>query len=191
MLEYKINMKPGKIVYQGKSKSGQQLIFRYPTKDDLTAVWKYINTLSKEQTFLILQGKKISLKEEKKWLEDNLKKIHQGKAVQLFVFVDNELVGVSDIIVKEDAERHIGGFGITIAKDFRNKGIGTLLMETIFKEAKKNCNDLKIVTLGVFGNNSVAKKLYKKMGFLEFGNLPQGLLHQGKPVNHIYMYKNM
>lgn len=127
-------MKTGKIVYRDKTKSGKDIIFRYPIKEDLKSVWKYINILSKEQTFLVLfQGDEIPLDEEKRWLEDMLGKIDRGRAVQLFVFVNNELAGVSDIVMKDKAEKHIGIFGITIAKNFRNEGIGTLLKDELCK----------------------------------------------------------
>lgn len=92
--------------------------------------------------------------------------------------------------MKDKAEKHVGTFGITMAKDFRNKGIGTTLMELVLEEAKK-LKDLKIITLGVFGNNPIAKNLYKKLGFVEYGYLPKGIVHKGKFVDHIYMYKEI
>lgn len=184
-------MQQGKIVYQGKSKSGKEIIFRYPTKDDLKSLWEYINKISREKTFISFQGEEITLEGEQKWLETELQKITDGEAVQVLVFSDNKLIGVSGISMKERAEKHVGIFGITIAKDFRKDGIGVLLAETVLKETKKNLKELKIVTLGVFGNNPVAQKLYKKMGFVEYGNLPKGAIHRGVPVDHIYMYKEI
>lgn len=184
-------MEQGKIVYQGKSKSGRDIIIRYPTKGDLKSLWEYINTLSKEQTFIRFQGKEITLEAEEKFLSNELKKIDEGKAVQLLAFAGNQLIAVADINMHEEAEKHIGSFGITVAKDFRNEGIGTKLMETAFKEAIKNLIGLQIIILGVFANNPVAINLYKKAGFVEFGNLPKGLLHKGKLVDHIYMYKTI
>ncbi len=184
-------MKPGTIVYTGKSKSRKEIVFRYPNKNDLRSLWEYINKISKEKTFITFQGEEMTLEGENKWLEGELKKIAEGKAVQLLVFSDNKLIGVSGITMKERAEKHVGIFGITIAKRFRDDGIGALLMETVLKEAKKNLKDLKIVTLGVFGNNAVAQKLYKKMGFIEYGNLPKGAIHNGVPVDHVYMYKEV
>lgn len=169
----------------------KDIIFRYPTKDDLKTVWEYINTISKEQTFILFQGEQISLEMEEKWLEGELKKIKEGKAVQIFAFVDNKLVGVSGITMKDRAEKHIGLFGITLAKDFRGKGIGTVLMEKVLNEAKKYLKGLKIIDLGVFGDNPVARGLYKKMGFVEYGILPKGILHKDKFVDHIYMYKDV
>lgn len=184
-------MKPGTIVYQGKSKSGREIIFRYPTKDDLQSLWEYINTISKEQTFITFQGDEVTLEAEQKWLETRLREITEGKTVLLFVFSDNKLVGASDVIMKIRAEKHVAIFGITIAKDFRNDGIGEILMKTVLEEAKRNLKDLKIVTLGVFGNNPIAQSLYKKMGFIEYGNLPEGAIHRGAPVDHVYMYKKV
>lgn len=184
-----IYMELGKIVYQGKSKSGREIIFRYPVKDDLKAAWEYINTLSREQTFILFQKEEITLEAEKKWLEGELKKIAEGKTVQLFVFIDDQLAGVSGISMKEKSEKHVGVFGISLSKDFRSEGIGKTLMEIVLKEAKENLKDLKIITLGVFGNNPIARSLYEKKGFVEFGNLPKGILHKGEAVDHIYMYK--
>lgn len=169
----------------------KNIIFRYPTKNDLKAVWEYINTISKEQTFILFQEEEITWEEEEKWLEGELKKITEHKSVQLFAFADKKLIGVSGISMKDKAEKHVGTFGITMAKDFRNKGIGRVLMEKVLQQAKKNLKGLKIIILGVFGNNPIAKNLYQKMGFVEYGNLPNGILHKGKCVDHTYMYKKV
>ncbi|MBI2338502.1 GNAT family N-acetyltransferase [Candidatus Daviesbacteria bacterium] len=184
-------MQLGKIVYQSTSKLGKSFVFRYPITSDLKSVWAYINTLSKEQTYITWQGEEVSLEDEQKWLDGEIKKILEGQAIQLFVIVNEKVVGISGITMRERAEKHVGIFGISLAKDFRNDGIGAILLGTVLKEAGKNLEDLKIVTLGVFGNNPVAKNLYKKMGFVEYGNLPKGILHQGKPVDHLYMYKKI
>ncbi|MBI2086047.1 GNAT family N-acetyltransferase [Candidatus Daviesbacteria bacterium] len=169
----------------------KNITFRYPTKNDLKAVWEYINTISKEQTFILFQGEEITWEMEAKWLEGELKKIIDKKSVQIFAFAGDKLIGVSGITMKDRAEKHIGVFGITLAKNFRNKGIGKTLMEKVLKEAKKNLTGLKIIDLGVFGDNPIAKSLYEKRGFVEYGRLPKGILHKGKFVDHIYMYKEI
>ncbi|MBU1031717.1 GNAT family N-acetyltransferase [Patescibacteria group bacterium] len=184
-------MKPGKIVFQGKSKSGRQIIFRYPAKDDLKSAWEYINTLSKEKTFILFQGEEVTLENEEKWLEGEINKISERKAIQLFAFASNKLIGISGVSMRDKAEKYIGNFGISLAKDFRGEGIGKLLTKAVLKETGKNLKDLKIITLGVFGNNSIAKKLYESMGFVEFGVLPKSLIRKGKFIDHIYMYKKV
>ena len=41
--------------------------------------------------------------------------------MQLLVFYDNKLVGSSGVEMKDKAQKHIGNFGISIAKDSRDK----------------------------------------------------------------------
>ena len=168
----------------------EKILIRYPQKDDLRQMWKYINTLSKEKTFIRFQGEEISLKEEKEYLNKLLKNIKAKKSIQLSVYSNNQLVGSSTLELGDKIERHIGLFGITIAKEFRGQGIGRLLMDLTLKEAQKNLPGLKIIKLGVFANNHKAFDMYKKAGFLEYGRLPKGILTGNKElIDHIYMYK--
>lgn len=184
-------MKAGKILYKGTAQTGEEIIIRYPIKDDLQQALKYINTLSKERTFIRFQGEAVTLEHEEKWLEGELKKIEENKAVQLFIFSGEDLIGISGINMQTGAEKHVGIFGISLAKEFRNKGLGKMLTNLCLKESGENLKDLKIIILGLFENNFIAKKMYEKIGFIEFGNLPKGLLRRCKYVDHIYMYKTV
>ncbi|MDO8429284.1 MAG: GNAT family protein [Candidatus Daviesbacteria bacterium] len=169
----------------------RKLIIRYLTKDDAEAMWEYINVLSKEQTFITFQGEQISLEDETKYLIGQLENIKNQKSVQLLVFIEKKMVGVSGIEMKAKIEGHVGKFGISIAKEFRGQGIGKMLMEAVLNEAKANLPALKIVELDVFANNPLAIQLYEKLGFQKFGELPEGVLHRGEYVGHIYMYKRV
>lgn len=184
-------MKTGKIVYQNTLPSGKQIIIRYPVESDAKAMTDYMNTLSKEQTFISFQGEILELKDEENYLKSYLEKIEKGTGVKLMVFVNDNLVGISDIESKTRVEKHVGVFGITLAKEYRGQGVGKVLMEQVLDESKKNLKDLKIVTLSVFANNPSAVNLYKKMGFTEYGNLPKGIIHKGEYIDHIYMYKHL
>ena len=62
---------------------------------------------------------------------------------------------------------------------------------TIINEAITHLQKLQIITLEVFGNNTIAMNLYSKMGFIEFGRLPDGRLHRGQYVDDVYMYKRV
>lgn len=184
-------MKLGSIVYKGKTKKGLEIIVRYLAKDDIEMLLTYINTLSKECTFIKFQGEQLTLKEEKKYLDDFLEKSEKNLAVKLLVFTGSKLVAVSDITPSDKIESHIGSFGITVATEYRNQGIGKLLTNLVLAEAKKNLKDLRIIKLGVFANNPIAKIMYEKFGFIEYGNLPEGVKHKDKYVNHLYMYKKI
>lgn len=183
-------MKLGQIVWQGNL-NNLDLSIRVTKKDDLNSLYKCINQLSQEKTFIRFQGEEVSLDEEEKYLEKMLAGIKKYQAIQLLAFSDEQLVGVTDITMKDKAQQHVGTFGITVTKKFRNKGVGALLMELILREAIKHLPQLKIIELEVFANNDVAKKLYQGFGFKEFGILPEGLRFRDKLVDAILMYKKL
>jgi RimJ/RimL family protein N-acetyltransferase len=180
-----------KIVFEGLSKKGNKIIIGYLTKDDARVCCDYINALSKEKTFIRFQGEQTSLEEEIKYVNIQLEKIAKSQAVTLLAFCDNKLIGHSSIDMKDRTESHEGLFGISIAKEYRGEGIGKKFMEMVLKEAEKYIPQLRVITLGVFGDNPLAKNMYEKFGFKEYGRLPNGSLHKEKYIDHIYMYKNV
>ena len=120
-----------------------------------------------------------------------LEKIEKKKAIQLLVFLDDKLIGISGIEMEDKTSAHEGVLGISIAKEYRRQGIGKKLIKLVIDEAIKNLPQARIITLGVFGNNPLAMGMYKKFGFKEFGKLPEGILYKGQYVDHIYMYKKV
>ncbi|HEV2339845.1 MAG TPA: GNAT family N-acetyltransferase [Patescibacteria group bacterium] len=180
-----------KIVYNGKTKTEKDIIIRYPLMEDLTVMTDFINILSREQTYIIVQGRQWTIEEEKEFLTKQLYDIEKRKTVHLLVFCSNVLIGSSTLQMKSDALAHEGVFDITIAKEYRGQGIGKLLMQCVLDEGMKILPDLKIVTLGIFGDNFVAKSMYEAFGFTEFGRLPKGVLHKGNYVDHVYLYKTV
>lgn len=184
----KLNMK---IVFQGKIKTKEDILVRYPEPNDVEEMLKYINGLSKERTFIRYQGEQETLESETKYLKSRLEAIGNKKAVHLLAFSNNKLVAATDIHMMDKTEKHVGIFGISVIKDFRGKGLGKLLMELILKEAKSKISDIKIVTLGVYSTNDIAKSLYKKLGFIEYGMLPNGITRGGKFEDAVLMYKNI
>ena len=177
------------IVHTFTTKTGKTVSFRYPTIEDSQILMDYINKISLERTFILMQGEQKTLDEEVKWL--NLFLENKNRIVIILAFCDNNLVGVSDISLKTGVKNHTGSFGISIAKDFRGEGIGKELMNLVISESVKNIKDLKIIELEVFGDNPIAKDLYEKMGFVEFGRLPEGIKHQDQFVDAILMYKKI
>ncbi|OGN29366.1 MAG: hypothetical protein A3A33_01150 [Candidatus Yanofskybacteria bacterium RIFCSPLOWO2_01_FULL_49_25] len=181
----------GTTIYSGTTKKGIDVVIRYPTADDLDEMLRYINILSAEQTFIRFQGEHVTREFEQEFLTSTLEKISKKDMVYLCTVHEGHIIGMAAIEMRGKIEEHIGDFGISIAKDFRNEGIGTLLMNLVLEEAQKNLPNLKICTLTVFGNNHIARQMYKNMGFREFGILPRGALHKGELIDHVYMYKDL
>jgi len=181
----------GKYIYQTTTKTGKTVSFRYPTIDDVQIITDFINKASKEKTFIQFQGEELKLEDEKKWLESIIKRIEKKEAVYLMAFIDGKFIGSSDVELANRIRSHVGIFGIVIDSDFRGDGIGKLLMELVVKESIENLKGLEIITLECFASNKIAISLYKKMGFIKFGKLPEGLKRKGKFFDQLLMYKKI
>lgn len=179
------------IIYTGKTKKGKLFFLRYPTEDDVVVMWEYINKLSKERTYISFQGEEISLADENAFVVATTQKIQSKEAVLLLAFCDDILVGISEIEMKTRVESHVGVFGISIAKEHRGEGIGKILMQKVMEESEKHLPQLQLVVLQVYENNAVGKALYKQLGFVEYGTLPQGIKHQEKFVDSVLLYKKV
>lgn len=96
--------------------------------------------------------------------------------------IQNEVFNINAqyIVAKNDFTNEILGFvgawliageasiiNIAITKKFRHMGIGTGLINNLYKLCKDmNCNS---ITLEVRESNKIAQDFYKKMGFVEEG----------------------
>ena len=179
------------VVYQGHAKNGFRVLVRYPCMDDVEAMRNYINTLSKEQTFIRFQGESQTLTEERKFVRIILNGLKNNTVVYLLAFHGDGLIGSSQIEMKDKAQKHVGLFGISIAKAYRNQGIGKLLMNLVFSEAKLRLPQMRICVLETFRENSVARHMYERCGFQVYGQLPKGLWRKNRYDDDVYMYKNI
>ncbi len=184
----------GKVVFNGITEKGLSVTIRYVQAGDEEAMHQYINTLSKEQTFISFQGEEISIDFEKEYIKNVLEKFKKKEAVHLLAFTEGKLVGISDLHMRDQSRgalKHEGVFGVSVLKEYRGMRLGTLLMRLVLHEAQNNLLGLRIITLGVFSTNDIAKEIYKKFGFTEYGRLPEGVFRKGKYEDHIYMYKKV
>ncbi len=184
-------MTHGKIIFQGETENGNGFVIRYPKSDDVRMLHRYINTLSKEQTYVTFQGETISLKKEQEFLDYQLKRIGQKLAMLLLLDVDGLVAGVGGIDLKDHTSSHVGLMTISLAKEFRGKGIGGLFLDKLIEEAKINLTDMKLITLSVFAVNTAAINLYQRFGFIEYGRLPGGIFYKGEFVDQIEMCKEV
>jgi len=179
-----------KIVYKG-TVQGLDVVIRHPEMADLKAMHEYINIISAEKTYISYQGEVIQLDEEEKYIKGQLEKINKHKTIQLLLFVDGVLSGISGVDMGDKVLSHRGRFGIMILKEQRGKGLGKLLMSLALKEAEENLPGLKIITLEVFAENDLAHNMYRKFGFTEYGRLAKGIKYKDGFSDEILMSKNI
>lgn len=99
------------------------------------------------------------------WSYDILREeLNAENSSYLIAKFNQEIVGFAGIKVILD-EANI--MNIVVRKDFRNQGIGTILLQSLIDLSKKHC--LTSVTLEVMEENYPAIHLYKNFGFEQTG----------------------
>jgi RimJ/RimL family protein N-acetyltransferase len=170
-------------------KDGRVVQIVLPSMKGLKAVTQFVNKLSKEDTFLSFAGEEYTIAFEKNWLRNMLIEIEKEKNYHLWALYDGQIIGSVNIRRGGNRDQHVGDIGLMIDKDFRRQGLGKYFLNKIIEQGK--LMDFKIATLAVFSDNTTAISLYKKMGFREYGKLPNGLFRKNKYSDKIEMYKEL
>jgi RimJ/RimL family protein N-acetyltransferase len=173
------------------TKTGRVVEIIEPTMEWLDEILRFANTLAKEDTYLSFHpGKEILRLDEEKWLGDQIAAIKNGLSLLYWAIYDGKIVGSVDMHRgKSVRDWHVGTIAIMIDSDSRGEGLGKFLMEFILQKGKEL--GVRTAILDVFSDNEVAKNLYERLGFKEFGSLPDGLYRKKIFSDRVYMYKRL
>jgi RimJ/RimL family protein N-acetyltransferase len=94
-----------------------------------------------------------------KWFED----LDYSKTLPLVAVVRERIVGQATLHFRKGPERHIGEVRIFLAKDFRKRGLGTKMINTLIELARRE--NLYLLTAEVVTNQPQVIKAFQKMGF--------------------------
>jgi len=171
----------------------KKIIIRKISRSDFKNVKKFqdfINSLVREGA-MIKVNKTASLKEEAEWLKDKLKKIKAHKEVCLLAEHENKIVGNTQIALDWGRQSHVGDFGISVRKGYRDIGLGTYLTKELIKLAKKELKPRpKIIKLSAYSVNKPAIAFYKNLGFKEVARIPkQGKIRDKFVAEVIMLYE--
>ena len=133
---------------------------------------------------------KTTIKEER----EKIRKYNSSKdSMQILAFVNGKYAGNCVFsAVKNDArrKRHIAFIAIGLFQEFSGFGLGTFMLQNLIEQVKQ-CG-FEQITLTVVGKNDRAHHLYKKLGFKEFGRMPNGFKYDdGTYSDEIYMIKKL
>lgn len=186
-------MKQGQIVerFDVKGKKGKALhiVFRYPSKKDVRAALRMVNSARDEADFLGMR-KHETMKTEKVFVEKQIENMRKRKGATIFVWVNGRLIGDSVIRPLElDSEKHVGHLGIMLRERFTGFGIGTMLMRRMLELAKKDTR-FKVIESAYTAKNERSKRLHKKLGFKQYGVFPKAeKLKDGTYCDRICVFK--
>lgn len=134
------------------------MILRSSTNDDLSVLMSWIKDKDACRAWagpsvrfpLALEH----LKEDIQFSEENTySMIHESGA----------LLGIGQLIKKQNHRLHLAR--IIVSPNHRGKGLGNLLCRRLIREGRKRFGEINF-TLNVYPDNTIAVRLYKKLGFV-------------------------
>lgn len=153
-------------------KNNQLLLIEEAVPADAAELIAYLNQVGGESDNLLFgeNGFQMSVEAEEQFLNSMAK----AQTSAMFVGrVEGEMVTVGSVSsAGRERIAHQGEIALTVKKKYWSQGIGTLMMQTFIDFAKAN-GVTKMLHLGVRADNGNAQKLYKKMGFTEYGRHPR------------------
>ena len=111
-----------------------------------------------------------------------------GRADIFGAFVDGRLAGIAGFSAQEGSKQAHKGvlWAMYIRDDARGSGIGKMLVATILDHARGR---VEMVQLTVVSENEAAYRLYRAMGFVEYGYEKRGLKQGGRYYDERLMVK--
>ncbi len=146
------------------SKSGASFVVRTATEQDASAILSLAKAVISEEIYQLTSSAEFNMTvaDEEKWIRS-----HQVNPNHLLLVavLDDRIVGMLDFS-NGGRQRiaHTGEFGMSVAKDFRENGIGSCLISTLIEWARST-KAIEKINLSVHSNNERAIALYRKMGF--------------------------
>jgi ribosomal protein S18 acetylase RimI-like enzyme len=101
-----------------------------------------------------------------------------------------ELVGIAGLLIREgQKEAHKGLLvGMYVRPSARRQGVGRQLVETIVECARHR---VELIQLAVVSNNESARRLYARLGFVEYGLEKKALKQDGHYYDEVLMAKDL
>ena len=125
--------------------------------------------------------------------ETKLIKEYNESENSLFLVAEfnGQLIGNIDLTgSKRTKMYHTGMIGMGIMENWRNQGLGKILIENALNWAKKN-SKIEIVWLDVYSSNTLGVNLYKNMGFKVSGII-KGFFKDGNDyIDKVQMYQKI
>jgi len=121
-----------------------------------------------------------------------IKKYNQSEnSILLVATYNGELIGNIDLTGSERRKmHHTGMIGMGIKENWRNQGIGGLLLKSVMDWAREK-SPLKIVWLDVYANNESGLALYKKMNFEISGVIKEFFKEGTQYLDKIQMWQKI
>jgi RimJ/RimL family protein N-acetyltransferase len=169
-----------------QDKKHQTVIVTKLVESDADDLLAYANELIAEDTFILLSGLPLTKAYEEIYVQEAIRLMGENKKIHLLARIDGKIVSSFEVRRYMLRKEHVGEVGISVAKQFRDSGIGKKCLQILIENAKKM--GLRMLVLTCFAINSRAIGLYESVGFQKSGVIPDMLLYKGNYEDEVKMY---
>jgi RimJ/RimL family protein N-acetyltransferase len=159
---------------------------REATVDDAPALRQFGSDLAEERLPVIFRRDRSPTFEEERSFVQKL--VDAPQSTILVAETEGAIVGVLDFHGGRHVQRaHSGEFGVSVARNWRGRGIGCTLIGALERWAKSK--GIKRIELRVFSNKDAAIRLYDQLGFALEGRQVKAVEVDGSYIDLIQMAK--
>ena len=169
------------------SRDGAHVLLRELRWDDLDDLLELHNELIEEEA-MIGGDKPLTRDQQADRHADMMRDMESGRSVAVVAEADGRTIGITNARRRGGRLRHTAGLGIFVKKGFRDQGIGSEMMRELETQAGKG--GIEIIFLEVYAT-STAVDFYRRLGYKEYGRLPNGIRYRGEYVDAVSMYKRV
>lgn len=151
--------------------AGKEIMLRSAKTDDAEMLVDYLKTVTGETRFLMCEPDEVNLTKEEELAFIN-RHLETEDAMLILAFVDGEYAGNCSFDRRTGSrrEKHRAGIGIALFQKYTGFGLGKLMMERLIQRIREL--GFEQAELTVVDGNERAIRLYKRLGFLECGRIP-------------------
>lgn len=171
-------------------KNGKEAIFRSPRKEDAAELLAYLRKTAEETDFVLRYPDEITMTVEQE--ETFIERINQSENnYMILCLVDGKHAGNCALQFYDKRKvRHRGEVAIALVQECWGMGIGTFMFEEMIRLAREHGKAQ--LELGMVEGNERGLALYRKMGFCEYGRLPNAFCQKdGTMRDEILMMRKL
>ena len=157
-----------------------EAIIREAVPEDAEGLIAYVHQISSEPDIhLELSPGDFTMTVEQE--QDFLRRCAESdNSIFLIAEIEDKIIGALNCSGSPRKKiRHVTSLGISVAKGFRNQGIGSQLMARVIEWANAT-GVVRRIQLSVFERNESAIHLYKKFGFIVEGQRRSAIYRNGE-----------
>ena len=173
-----------------KLKKGSKIKIRIAEKEDAQKLINLKRSYIKDTTTIpiLLDEYPIDLEKESNLITE-YKTSPNG--ILLVAEFNDELIGNIDLTGSKRSKMfHTGMIGMGIKEEWRNKGLGKFLIESVIYWAKKH-SKIELIWLDVYASNELGYNLYKNTGFKVSGIIEDFFKEENGYKDKIQMYQRI